>query len=202
MSTGGSGAERRRQALFNVLAVLGVIAVCFTGAEVRSLFLPPDIVAALQANAAGANVGGNGGGTTPALGSGRLFGGSVPGLRHGRRHGPGANTNEQTGETAQQADTQLADNAGLVVPGQPGGNPGPAPVFGLTDGGQVVPPGAAPGQPGYVDPGILGGNPGGPDVTGTIPTEPLPEPESWAMMAMGLAAAGWVIRRRRRATAA
>jgi len=178
--------ELKRQRFMMLGLTLAALGVSFGGGLERALFVPSDIVAALNANPLASRL------------------------------------DEQPFVAPSEAPLQKArarKATALAQESAPISNNGTndAPPFGVLEAPVVVDePVAPPAEPqlalasgppvvrraGF--PGNLGGGvPTGPDIYSGTPTEPLPEPEVWAMMASGLLVAGWSLRRRRaRSTAA
>lgn len=201
--------ERRRQTFVTVAMLVIVGAGLFGGNVARGLFVPSDIVAAVQAGQngqGGMHGSGHPGGAivrfalAPHLGSDL----GLPGHRHRHIAGHGGAPG-QDGQTTVQ-DTMIApenilhgpgsDNEQLALnmPGIEGlgrGIPGLNPGSNGSSGG---------GSSGGVDPGLAGPITAGSDINPytNTPTAPLPEPETWVMMALGLAFSGWAARRHRR----
>ncbi|MCJ2180061.1 PEP-CTERM sorting domain-containing protein [Novosphingobium album (ex Hu et al. 2023)] len=195
--------ENRRRRIILSIMVGSMLTASAAVSNVRALFAPGDLAAAIQEQQLG-------GSAFAAFAGDPLVGG-------GRRLAPAARFirggNALPGEGAGGTDANLAP--GLVGPqGGPGLPIGSSPQAGLPGSG--APNGAGSGNPG----GTSGGNPGtsggqAPSEGGELsppftpaqptptPTEPLPEPETWAIMLVGIGFSGWVARRsKRRATPA
>lgn len=166
--------------------------------------IDPDDGNSVPASAGGRND--NGGVTFLNPPAGDTFGGTFggggggSGSSDGGSSGGGGPGGGGTGEPDGGGPGGPADDP-LIYPGakddvldssRPGGGMGPDP--GRLNPGQ---PNLGPGGPGGGDPGggpvALFGDPGG----GGVPTAPVPEPATWAMMIIGFGALGYVIRRRR-----
>lgn len=195
--------EQRHLALLMLSMIIGGAAVLSLGGLMRAMFLPSDVAAAVRQEMAAAN----GGLAAPEMfGTGQMLNGgrSRPTGNNYRPGGvpdsgaaPAGNAPPSSDPRTGTGDDGTAQEFALGSPSVfgPAGTGGGATGGGNGAGGGTPLPGGNLG----VEPNPTGSdtsvNPGGGGVT---PTEPLPEPETWAMMAAGLVVAGWFARRRRR----
>lgn len=188
--------ERRRRVILFIMGAT-MLATSAAVSNVRALFAPGDLAAAIQQQ--------QGGSAFAAFAGDPLAGGDrrlAPAARFIRNGGglPGG----VAGDTGvNQAPGLIGSPGGTELPGgsNPGtGLPGAIGPAGITSGTPAGTSGGTPGTSGGVQGPSEGGEispPFTPNPTPT-PTEPLPEPETWAMMLLGIGFSGWMARRSRR----
>ncbi|MFC3441625.1 PEP-CTERM sorting domain-containing protein [Sphingobium rhizovicinum] len=210
--------EQRHLALLMLSLAVGGAAIFSLGGLMRAMFLPSDVAAAVRQGAMASNSAlaapemfGTGrmlnGGTGRPIGSayrplgspdaaGQPAGVAPPSVGQGTESAPDGGVNGQQFALGSPSAFGPAGNGN----GAPGGSNGGAAGGGGSSGGGTL-PGTVGVEPTPTGSDTNVNNPGGGD-GGVTPTEPLPEPETWAMMTAGLAVAGWLARRKRRQAAA
>ncbi|QGP78185.1 PEP-CTERM sorting domain-containing protein [Sphingobium sp. CAP-1] len=200
--------EKRHVTGMLFLVLIGGAGVLSLGGLMRAMFLPSDVAAAVRQDMLVS--GNNLVGAPVLLGTGQMLsGGPTHRLVNGYRPLGAPDTGgAQSGI--------LPPPVGAVQDGGVGGD-GNGQQFALASPAAFGPAGTGSGgATGSAAGGGVGGSgpimtdigveptPSGSDTSfnpgdgGVAPTEPLPEPETWAMMTVGLAAAGWFARRKRR----
>lgn len=219
--------ELRRQRWTYAIIALTVFGAASGNSLVRAMFIPGDVAAAVTQNPAALAALANSGFGNLAAPINRPAGLGTGNLLNGRTAPVGAAPATGNFVAPGPVGNQGVPGAGNPqVAGLAPQTAGTAPsVTGGSTPGAGSPGAAAPAN--FSTPGIGGTAPTGPDIvagsnpttpptttpttpptttptdpgTPTTPAEPLPEPETWAMMLAGMGIAGWVARRKQRQAA-